>query len=224
MSLLRRLAAVLAGLGVLALAGAARAEQEFAPPQGQGPLVVMVSGMSGPAHYAPVAREIAAMGYDVVLFDGNDMEGSHGAALKAAILKAQQAPHALPGKTAVVGFSLGGGVSLAYASHWPDIVRGVVVWYPATTFVMDARRFVAFVQVPVLMLAGESDSFRNCCTIATARALGAAAAEQGKPLDLVTYPGVDHDFVPGGLHPDAKAYADGMRRTGERLKTLFAQP
>ena len=92
----------------LAAASIARAQQEFPPPQGKGRVVVLASGLSGPAHYTTVAREIAELGYDVVLFDGNLMEGTHGYGAKSGILQAQQMPHALPGKVALVGFCMGG--------------------------------------------------------------------------------------------------------------------
>jgi len=46
----------------------AHAQQEFPPPRGKGGVVVVVSGMSGPAHYETVTREIAQLGYDAVLF------------------------------------------------------------------------------------------------------------------------------------------------------------
>ena len=72
-------------------------------------MVVAASGMSGPEHYTTVAREIAQLGYEVVLFDGDKMEGAQGAGVKQAIPQARQMPHALPGKVALVGCSLGGG-------------------------------------------------------------------------------------------------------------------
>ena len=69
-----------------------------------------------------VAGEIAKLGYDVVLFDGNSEEGTHGAGVKTAIQQALGMPHALPGEVAWVGFSLGGGESLYYGTQWPDQV------------------------------------------------------------------------------------------------------
>jgi dienelactone hydrolase len=51
--------------------------------------------------------------------------------VKTTIQQAQQMPHALPGKVALVGFSLGGGMCLYYGTQWPDLVTGAVVWYPA---------------------------------------------------------------------------------------------
>jgi dienelactone hydrolase len=200
-----------------------RAQQEFPPPQGKGRVVVVISGMSGPDHYATVSREIAQLGYDVVLFDGNAIEGTHGAALKTAITQAHQTPHALPGKVAEVGFSLGGGESLYYASQWPDLVTGIVAWYPATTFIRDVPGFVSRLKVPVLMFAGEKDTFRNCCLVETARNLAAAAMAAGQPFELVTYPKTDHDFVKDGAHYNATSYADALQRTAAKLKEYLPQ-
>jgi dienelactone hydrolase len=110
MNVYLRLAAMVCLLTAASFAGA---QQEFPPPQGKGRVVVLASGVSGPAHYTTIAREIAELGYDVVLFDGNLMEGTHGDGAKTVILQAQQMPHALPGRVALVGFCMGrGDVSL----------------------------------------------------------------------------------------------------------------
>lgn len=104
MMVLPRFAAAISVLICIAVATVARAQQEFPPPQGKGRVVVMASGMSGSGHYVTVAGQIARFGYDVVLFDGNTMEGTHGAGVKTAIQQAQQMPHALPGKVAWSAF------------------------------------------------------------------------------------------------------------------------
>ncbi len=219
-----RLAAVVGVLACLAAASVAHAQQEFPPPQGKGRVVVVASGMSGPAHYETVAREIAQFGYDVVLFDGNAMEGTHGDGVKAAILQAQQMPHALPGKVALVGFSLGGGMALYYGTQLADLVVGAVVWYPATTFIKDVPGFVSRLKVPVLMFAGESDTFRGCCLIGQARTLAAAATAGGQPFELITYPKTDHDFVKGGAHYKSESYSDALQRTAAKLKEFLGTP
>ena len=206
--------------GVLAWLGGSpltQAQQEFPPPQGKGRVVVVASGMSGTAHYETVTREIAQLGYDAVLFDGAAMEGTHGDALKKAIDQALRMPHALPGKVAVVGFSAGGGITLYYATQWPDQVAGVVLWYPATSFIKDIPGVVSRLKVPVLMFAGEKDKYRDCCLIATAHALADAAKAGAQPFELVTYPKTDHDFVKGGSHYNSEAYADAFRRTQAKL-------
>lgn len=218
MSLASRFVSAVAAFICVAASAVAYAQQEFPPPQGKGRVVVVISGMSGPEHYATVSLEIAQLGYDVVLFDGNAMEGTHGEALRAAIPQAQQMPHALPGKVAMVSFSLGGGLSLYYATQWPDLVTGLVAWYPATTFIKDVPGFVERLKVPVLMFAGEKDTYRDCCLITNARALAAAAGAGGHPFELVTYPKTDHDFVKDGAHYNAGSYADAFQRTSARLK------
>jgi dienelactone hydrolase len=217
---------VLAGAAALAALTAAStavfAQQEFPPPQGKGRVVVVASGLSGPPHYAKVARDIAALGYDAVLFDGSAMEHTHGDAVHAAILQAQGMPHALPGKVAIVGFSAGGGESLYYATQWPDLVAGVIVWYPANSFIKNVPGFVDRLQVPVLMFAGEKDHYRdNCCTADGARALASAAKAAGKPFDLYTYPKAEHDFVRDGQHYNAEADADAFQKTADELKQLL---
>jgi len=218
MTVFSRFAPVIGLVACITATPVAYAQQEFPPPQGKARVVVVASGMSGPEHYATVAREIAQLGYDVVLFDGNAMEGTHGDGVKTAIQQAQQMPHALPGKVALVGFSLGGGLSLYYGTQWPDLVAGAVVWYPATTFIKDVPGFVSRLKVPVLMFAGEKDTYRGCCLVATARTLAEAAKGSSQPFELITYPKTDHDFVKGGSHYNSDSYSDALQRTAAKLK------
>jgi dienelactone hydrolase len=218
------LAVVLAALITASIAHAQQSGQEFPPPQGKGRVVVLSSGLSGPSHYTEVAQEIAKLGYDVVLFDGNAEEGTHGAGVKSAIAQALTMPHALPGKVALVGFSLGGGESLYYGSQLSDQVAGVVAWYPANSFIRNVSGFATRLQVPVVVFAGGKDNFRNgCCTAANDAALQAAAKAAGKSFDLTIYPDADHDFVIGGMNYNAKAYQDALARTADALKTYLAQ-
>ena len=205
------LAVVLIGAGAVA-----QAQTEYLPPSGKGPVIVVFSGQSGPAHYDSSAKKIAGLGYDVTLLDGNAMRG-RGTALKAAIQKAQSSTHALPGKVAVVGFSLGGGVALAFASRWPDLVATVVAWYPATKFIRDVQSFAGGITVPVLMFVGEQDHSGNCCLADTAKALASAASAAGTPLEVITYPGADHAFNFPGRTYDAQATSDSWQRATARL-------
>lgn len=215
----RRFFPVLAAAAALAASTADFAQQEFPPPQGKGPVVVVASGLSGMSHYVKVTRDIAALGYDAVLFDGAAMEHTQGQAVHAAILQAQQMPHALPGKVVLVGFSAGGGESLYYASQWPDLVAGIVVWFPANSFIKNVSGFADRLQVPVLMFAGEKDHYRNnCCTADGARALAAAAKAAGKPFELFTYDKAEHDFVRDGEHYNAAADTDAFQKTSDKLK------
>jgi len=182
----------------------------------------MASGMSGPEHYATAAKDVAALGYDVVLFDGNAMENTDGAGVTSAIAEAQKAPHGLPGKVALVGFSLGGGMILYYGVQHPDLAIGAVVWYPANAFIRNVPGFPAKLQMPLVAFAGGSDHYRNdCCTAAKDRVLADAATAAGKRFDLTVYPGADHDFVKGGSHYQAAAYADALQKTADALKQFF---
>jgi predicted alpha/beta hydrolase len=49
----------------------ATAQEEIPPPSGKGRVVVVLSGATGSGNYRPIANRIAALGYDVVLFDSN---------------------------------------------------------------------------------------------------------------------------------------------------------
>ena len=218
------LAATIGLLAWLTSASVARAQQEFPPPQGKGRVVVMASGVSGPAHYTTVAREIAELGYDVVLFDGNLMLGTHGDGVKTIILQAQQMPHALPGKVALVGFSVGGGMYLYFAAQWPDLVAGQVLWYPMNNFIHDVPGFASRLKVPLLVFAGAKDRFRDSCCLADLDSqLAAASTATGKKFKLVVYPDAEHDFVYGGDHYNPKDYSDAFKQTADMLKVYLSE-
>jgi pimeloyl-ACP methyl ester carboxylesterase len=51
------------------------------------------------------------------------------------IQRAQQLLHALKGKVAVLGCSLGGGSAMAYASRMPELVSTVVTHWPLTSYI-----------------------------------------------------------------------------------------
>jgi dienelactone hydrolase len=208
---------VLAAVFAIATSAAFAAE-EIPPPQGKGRVVVVVSGQSGPDHYRLVAGKIAELGYDVVLFDGNPMEGTHGQGLRDAIAQALQMPHALPGKVGLIGFSLGGAMVLGFGSSWGDQVAVVAAWYPATAPIKDAAAFAGRLNVPVVMFAGESDTYKDCCLIGKAHELADAAKAVNAQFELTTYPDTDHDFVIGGSHFNHEAYDDAFARTQAALK------
>jgi dienelactone hydrolase len=210
-------------LTTVAFAPAALAQQEFPPPQGKGHVVVLISGTAGPRHDREFAQAIAALGYDVALFDGNKLEGKGREGIRSAIEQAKQMPHAAPGKVALIGLSLGGGLALAYGSLMPDEVAIDVVWYPATGFFARFPGFARRIRVPVLMFAGESDTYRDCCLISTARAIATAADAAKVPFELVTYPDTGHDFIVGGSNYNPKFYKDALDRTAARLKSVFAE-
>lgn len=170
----------------------------FAPASGQGPVVVVVSGASGLALYRDIATKLAALGYYVVLMNGNDVlissnDQSMGvAALRSVIAEARSAPQARSGKVVLVGYSLGGGGVLANSGALGELVSAVVAYYPAITWVgEDMGSLASSLRAPVLLLAAEKDE-RPCCKIVSMRAL--AAAPKNVALELVVYPEAGHGF------------------------------
>ncbi len=219
---LTRFSSIALLLAAALAATCAGAQQELAPPTGKGHVVVILSGILGPTHDKALAQAISALGYDVYFCDSRTLEGTNGQAVRDAIQNAQKLPHALPGKVALIGISLGGGMALDYASTWTDLLAVDILWYPVTEFLNAMPGFGSRITVPTLMFAGEADTYDNCCLIATARTLAADAKQAGAPFELVTYPGVNHDFIKGGGGYNEQAYNDALTRTAAKLKSGFA--
>jgi dienelactone hydrolase len=175
--------------------------------------VLLLSGASGPNSVKSQTARVAKLGYYVVLLDGSDFFRPYGKSpeedLRRVIARAQTAAKALPGKAAVIGFSRGGGAALTSAAPMADLVSAIVAYYPVTISASNMRDFVGQFQVPILVMAGELDSW---CPIESLRAMEAAAREGRKPFELVVYPypPVEHAFaVPGNTYNpeyDAKAW------------------
>ena len=212
------LAAAIAALASLVTAQA----QEFVPVSGKGRAIVVVSGAFGAGVYRPQAQRLALLGYDVHLIDGRDLVGDEEAGLKAAIARARASVHALPGKVGLVGFSLGGGQVLGRATGWSGEIGAIVVMYPVTTDIADVARWAGQITVPVLLVTGEADAFRDCCRIGKARALAAASRSQRSPLALVSYAGVGHDFIIEGTNGfDHRATRDAWAKASSWLRRFL---
>ena len=197
----------------------------YSPPAGKGPVIMVLSGASGPRLYDSFAAALAKEGYYVVLLDGNDVRRNAAgeAILRNAIARAQATPNAIPGKVGVVGFSLGGGMALQRAADMPDSVSIVVVYYPTTSFVSDAADLARRIRLPVLMLAGEQDRYNNCCLIETARAIEAAAKKQKANFTLISYSLAEHGFNLAVPAYRAQDDIDAWKRTLETLRQ-YVQP
>ena len=199
-------------------------EKYFEPLTGKGRVVIVVSGQSGPDGYAYLAKDLAEHGYYAVLVDGNEFwdKAINGESrLKDVILSAQQSPHALPGKVAVIGFSLGGASALTYAARMPYLVSAVVAYYPATSYIKNPANFVSKVKVPTLIFAGGRDLYKDCCQIEMARKLADEAKNsRGKVmLEVYEYPLAGHGFVLKSLKTWSRTdTADAFRRTMEHLR------
>ena len=213
----------LAQNSVFTAAGPEGPAQTVHPPAQPGPIVILISGASGPNNYQTISGDISRLGYYAVLLDGNDIltRQQDGAGnLRKAIERAQKSPQAIPGKVAVIGFSMGGGGALAFATNQPELVSMVAVYYPTTTFITNAGNFVKRFQVPVLVLAGGRDTYRNCCLIESMRAMDAAAKESGAKFELVVYADGQHGFNLDGPNYRRDYETDAWRRTAEMLKAL----
>jgi dienelactone hydrolase len=206
------------------------AQTVFAPAKGAGPAIIVLSGQTGPENYKPYATELASLGYYTVLLDGKDIlnkEQTGGDNLRKALSRAQAAPQVVKGKAAVIGFSLGGGAALAYATSMNQQVSMVLVHYPYTNFAsaQNADSFVKRFRVPLLILAGERDYYNNCCLIESMRAIDAAAKKSGATFELVVYPQADHGFnLTAGKTYRQNDDRDAMRRATAMLKQYHPLP
>lgn len=198
------------------------AEIDLPPPSGAGRVVIVISGIDGTGPYRDYAEKIAKLGYYAVVINGKAIlaeDGQGGERLQKAIAKAQGSPGALPGKIAVIGFSLGGGGALDYAERQPDAVAVVIAYYPFTGFIAkttDMRAFVANFQVPLVAFAGGKDAYNNCCVLETIKSMEATAKELNKPMDLVVYPNAEHNFIKGATYRADDA-DDAWHRTADAL-------
>lgn len=174
------------------------AQTAYSPDNGPGPVIIVISGQTGPASYQSYAAELARLGYYSVLVAGKDIlnpEHTGPTNLRKTIERALQSPSAVKGKAAVIGFSLGGGGALYNAANMPNLVSVVVAYYPYTkTWANKIDSLVSHFHVPVLVLAARRDRYQNCCVIETAQAMEAAAKAKGARFELVVYPEANHGF------------------------------
>jgi dienelactone hydrolase len=215
------------------------AQTAYAPAGKPGPVIIAISGQSGPASYHSYAAELAKLGYYAVLLTGKDIlnpELTGEANLKKAIERAQSSPKAVKGKAAVISFSLGGGGALYNATPLEDLVSMVVAYYPYTkSWAGKMDWFVKRFRVPVLVLAAGRDRYQDCCVIESMQAMEAAAKKSGAKFELVVYPEADHGFnlqtvaKPSARGEPVGAYRrdddrDAWRRTVEMLKQYQPLP
>lgn len=198
------------------------AYETFTPSAGKGPVVIVIGGQTGIESRKPFARQLADLGYYVALIDGNDVMNKNrtgGQILRTAIDAALASPHAGSTKVAVVGFSLGGGGVLAYAMGMNDKVDTAVAYYPATFWAKDVDATVGRFKIPLLVLAGVQDNYKDCCLIEKARQIETAAKAQGKVIELVSYDRANHAFdLPGPAYRD-----DDMRDAWQRTVDWLAR-
>jgi dienelactone hydrolase len=202
------------------------------------PAVVMLHGCGGAyarngrpnARHRMWGRALAAQGYQALMLDSFTSRGLHeictvpfrartlresdrvGDAY-AALTWLRTQPDVDPTRIALLGWSHGGGVTLAAIADVPAGTTGfraAVAFYPGCS--VRNRHVAAYhPAAPVLVLMGESDDWTP---VAPCRSLVSAVAARGEPMTLVTWPGTFHDFdnpalrqphlrrdVPNGVHP-----------------------
>jgi len=191
----------------------------YVPPAGKGPIVVVLSGATGPRLYDRFSAALAREGYYVVLLDSNEVRRNAARAenLSRAIARSKNVPNAIAGEVGVIGLSLGGEIALSRAADMPELVAVVVVYYPSTSFVSNAGDLARRFRVPILMLAAEQDRYHSCCLIETARAIEGAAKEPQASFTLVSYQSAEHGFNLAGPAYRAQDDADAWKRTIEAL-------
>lgn len=214
-------------IGLAARAQGSFFKEEFLPPAGKGPAVLVLSGQTGPASRKPFVRKLADLGYYAVLVDGNDMLNRSGNAARnfnEALAQTLASPANTTPKAAVIGFSLGGGGLLLHAMHQGDKVSAAVAWYPATAWITQLDALVGRFNVPLLLMAAEKDTYKNCCPIDRARQLDQAAQARSLPIELVVYPEADHAFDLQGPTFRSADTEDAWQRTRAHLDRLHPLP
>ena len=178
-----------------------------------GSTIVVFHGNGGNrSDRAPLARELADQGYNVLLTDYRGYGGNPGSPseaglildAKAAIAYAESHPDVDPDRLVYFGESLGAGVAVAVApdrppsalilrspfTSLPDVARAHYPYLPTGLLLRD--RFpsidtIRTLDVPVLVVAGSHDTI---VPIAQSRELYEASLG---PKDFVTVEGADHN-------------------------------
>ena len=117
----------------------------------------------------------------------------------------------------VVGFCMGGALSLYTATKNPDVGACVVFYGGHPNVKPDLPNLYA----PMLGLYAERDGF---VTPASVRELESKLKQLGKPVEVVIYPETDHAFF-NDTRPEvynAEAAADSWQRTIEFLRKYLA--
>lgn len=189
----------------------------YQPLSGRGPVVIMISGRTGPTLYGEFAKRLADAGYYVSLYDGNDFPISDPDTCRAKIRDiVKDNTHKRPRKVAVIGYSLGGAAALTCAASLPEIIAGVIVYYPATWLVSDYNAFVDGFLVPITVLQGAEDRYFNCCNVEKITAISLAARGKNKDFNLTVYPQAGHGFNLGPFKNN-DLDNDSWRKTSKAL-------
>ena len=203
---------------------------EAVPALGGGPGVVVIQEWWGLVdHIKDVCDRFAAAGFVAVapdLYHGKSTKSPDEAGKLMMALRIDEAEKELEGATeyllkhdavtsrkiGVVGFCMGGALSLYTATKNPNIGACVVFYGGHPNVKPDLPNLHA----PVLGLYAEKDGF---VTPASVRELEGKLKQLGKQIDVNIYPGTDHAFF-NDSRPEVyneKAAADAWQRTVDFL-------
>ena len=201
------------------------------PASGSGPVVVVIQEWWGLVdHIKDVCDRFAAEGFVALapdLFHGKKTKSPDEAGKLMMALRIDEAEKDLSGavrylkdhdaassgKVGVVGFCMGGALSLYTATKNRDVGACVVFYGGHPNVKPDLPRLNA----PVLGLYAERDGF---VTPEIARQLESELRKLGKPAEIIIYPEADHAFF-NDTRPEvynAEAAADAWRRTLKFLR------
>ncbi len=210
-------------LSCAGISGPARYE----PESGGGPMVLMISGQTGPMLYAEFARRLAGSGYLVLLFGGKDLPLDKPdvcrSMIREIIKKKSRSSLGKSEKAAVLGYSLGGAVALSCAAGMAEEVAAIIAYYPATRLIPDLDACVEGFRVPIIVFQGEDDRYLNCCSVEKIREINQAAKEKGRHFELTVYPGAGHGFNLGPLK-NKELDAETWQKTIDALQRYLPLP
>ena len=205
------------------------------PPSGSGKAVIVIQEWWGLVdHIKDVCDRFAAEGFVALapdLYHGKTTKSPDEAGKLMMALRIDEAEKDLrgaaeylldreftaSGTVGVVGFCMGGALSLYTATKNPDIGACVVFYGGHPNVKPDLPKLYA----PVLGLYAERDSF---VTPDSVRELESKLRQLGKPVEVHIYPETDHAFF-NDTRPEvynAEAAADAWQRTIEFLRKYLA--
>lgn len=199
--------------------------------QAPSPGILIVHEVTGLIdHIKETGKSLAEKGFTTLavdLYEGKTAKGMEdGAPLREKVtdevLKAKMGAGAkylksrpyCNGKLGVVGFCMGGGLSLKTACLLPDDIQACVVFYGR----IPDLNLLKSLKAPVLGNFGEED--KGITTWAGAE-LEPEMQKLGKNLDMKVYPGAPHGFA---RHSDPKVYRpESAKDAFERAINFFSK-
>ena len=221
MDICRHCSAGIRADGVSTVAGPEGPTQTaYAPDTGPGPVIIVISGQSGPNSYQSYAAELASL---ATTRSSSPARISLTLNLLARPFEkgnrsGQRSPHAVPGKTAVIGFLL---AEAAHSTTQRPYRISFLWWWPITrTQVLGGQDGLVCQTLPS---SGPGDGgaarrYMDCCVVESMQAMEAAAKQNGKQFQLVVYSEANHGF---NLQTGAKGEPAGAyRRDDDREGTV----